>query len=269
MVTEGGNGELDDEFSRFCVHQLASTSESVSDLLTKLSLTEADIQHIERHTVGQNDNVIWKLLRRGRLTASNFYRVHTKVETVRKNPMADCAKLVTSLLNPDDISHLPQIRRGIESEREAVQTVVRILSESHTNVELHECGLFLCSQHPYLGASPDGLLTCNCCQPTLLEVKCPTADLTSLPYLDSSRQLREKSSYYGQIQGQMAITKIERSYFFVYKNNSEHHLQVVTMNKEFVEKMINNLQYFFTVHMVPAMLDQPTKKKRKHVILIE
>ena len=57
MVTERGNGELDDEFSRFCVYQLASTCESVSDLLTKLLLTEANIQHIKRHTVDRNDNI--------------------------------------------------------------------------------------------------------------------------------------------------------------------------------------------------------------------
>ena len=40
---------------------------------------------------------------------------------------------------------------------------------------MKKCGLFLSSESPYLGATPDGLVefSCNGCVPPCLEIKCP------------------------------------------------------------------------------------------------
>ena len=52
---------------------------SVSDVLTAEKIVE-----IEQATVGQAENPLWQALRKGRITASNFYKVKTKVESLRK-----------------------------------------------------------------------------------------------------------------------------------------------------------------------------------------
>ena len=52
---------------------------SVSDVLTAEKIVE-----IEQALVGQAANPLWHALRKGRITASNFYKVKTKVESLRK-----------------------------------------------------------------------------------------------------------------------------------------------------------------------------------------
>lgn len=260
----------DDEFSRYDVCTLASSCGSASDLLAQMVISEQDVTFIERRTVGQSSNEIWKRMRKGRLTASNFYRVYTKVETLKKNPLADCTKLVKSLLDPTDISHLPQIARGVTEEMRARETVKRTLAEHHTNMQVSECGLYLCVDQPYLGASPDGILTCSCCERALLEIKCPTNDLGALHYLDEKLQLKKKSNYYAQIQGQMAITGIHRTYFFIFYNVTQHHLQVIDFDRLFSDAMTHNLHHFYTAHIVPRLLSGPARKKgKKEIVVVE
>ena len=159
---------------------------------------------------------------------------YTKIETLKKNPLADCMKLVKSLLDPTDISHLPQIARGVTEEMRARETVKHILDEHHTNMQVSECGLYLCVDQPYLGASPNGILTCSCCEPALLGIKCPTNDLDALKDLDERLQLKKKFNYYVQIHGQMAITGIHRTYFFIFYNVTQHHLKVIHFDKLFL-----------------------------------
>ena len=52
---------------------------SVNDVLTGEKIVE-----IEQATVGQAENPLWHGIRKGRITASNFYKVKTKVESLRK-----------------------------------------------------------------------------------------------------------------------------------------------------------------------------------------
>ena len=39
----------------------------------------------------------------------------------------------------------------------------RYQKEKHVNFTVSDSGLFLSTEHPFLGASPDGLVTCKCC----------------------------------------------------------------------------------------------------------
>ena len=95
---------------------LAQHCFSTKDLVEKMKLTELEIGSLERDTVGQSSNELWKRMRLGRITASNFYRVFTKVETLKKEPSTDCSKLIRSLISPTPLGHLPQIAEGIKNE---------------------------------------------------------------------------------------------------------------------------------------------------------
>ena len=39
------------------------------------------------------------------------------------------------------------------------------------SMSLH-VAFFICVEHPFLGASPDALIECNCCGQGVMEVKC-------------------------------------------------------------------------------------------------
>ena len=87
---------------------------SVSDVLTAEKIVE-----IEQATVGQAENPLWQALHKGRITASNFYKVKTKVESLRKagTNAVSAKKLVASLIGehtpPKD---LPALIYGREKE---------------------------------------------------------------------------------------------------------------------------------------------------------
>lgn len=48
-------------------------------------VTETEVQAINNLTMGQSSNPNWTEMRKGRITASNFYAVHTKVESYKRN----------------------------------------------------------------------------------------------------------------------------------------------------------------------------------------
>lgn len=251
------------------IFYIASTSRTTEDMLQKLTVSKEEIRDIERDTVGQSKNEIWRRLRKGRITASNFYRVHTKMESLKKNPSTDSSKLVASLINPPDISHLSQIAQGNAKEKPALKKLFQLLSKNHRNLAISECGLYLSEVKPYLGASPDGLVSCDCCQPALVEIKCPTLELDCLSYLDEAKYLKTRTNYFGQVQGQMAITRCNKTYFFIFYSEDLFHLQVIEYDKSFVESMLGNLTVFFHGNLLPAILDEPPPpmKKRKTAVI--
>ena len=47
------------------------------------------------------------------------------------------------------------------------------MQATHDFFELKKCGLVLDSENPFIGASPDGIISCSCCGEGVVEVKCP------------------------------------------------------------------------------------------------
>ena len=107
---------------------------------------------------------------------------------------------------------------------------VKLHEMGHTNVNVMKSGLVINPEYPWLGASPDGLVT----DPTshdsngLLEIKCPWKYHESTPIEAASNKgfygrledgklfLREQHQYYYQIQGQMAICSRKWCDFVIY-----------------------------------------------------
>lgn len=52
---------------------------------------------------------------------------------------------------------------GCHHEKTARDAYCRYQKEKHVNFTVSDSGLFLSTEHPFLGASPDGLVTCKCC----------------------------------------------------------------------------------------------------------
>lgn len=66
-------------------------------------------------------------------------------------------------------------RWGCTHEDDAKSVYFAQAAENHKGFELHDTGLLLSTHRPYVGASPDGLVNCDCCGKGVLEVKCPFA----------------------------------------------------------------------------------------------
>ena len=89
-----------------------------------------------------------------------------------------------------------------------------MVSLQHTNFSIISSGLIISSLLPYLAASPDGIITCDCCGVGTLEIKCPfcrrdespeVAEIWYLSNVTNETRLKENHSYYYQVQAQINI----------------------------------------------------------------
>lgn len=85
---ELGQQACEVEAYRYCLNNITSGHQTVEDFIDHQLLTENEVNLIEEKTVGQSSNSLWHDLRKGRITASNFYAVHTRMNSLKKNP--DC-----------------------------------------------------------------------------------------------------------------------------------------------------------------------------------
>ena len=188
------------------------------------------ISEIEICTRGQSENECWFTYRKGVISGSKGHEVKTKMQKLQKNGresvnLWQVFQKISGLtfINPN----IPALKYGRAMEENAVNEFYNQLSKSHRNAKLLECGLFLDRDNPYIGASPDRMVTCECCPNACLEVKCPySINYTSpgdpsvhLPYLkqiDGNVTLNDRHKYYTQCQMQMAVTGCSLCYFFVW-----------------------------------------------------
>ena len=128
-----------------------------------------------------------------------------------------------SVKKSDDISHLPQIKWGIEHEKDASKSLLSDVASKHANGmnRFKQCGLFIKPDYAFLAASQDGLFVCYCCNPAILEVKCPFSvkeeninqkasdkRVDIFEEVDGSPRLKHSHKYCSQMQVQMCVTLI-------------------------------------------------------------
>ncbi|KAJ8315785.1 hypothetical protein KUTeg_007935 [Tegillarca granosa] len=110
-------------------------------------MSQADSIALEENTRGQSDNPLWKSARKHRLTSSKFGAI------IKRKHIT--TKFIDSFLNPNDFSS-KQTSWGKRNEKNAIAAYI-----AKTGNHVHECGLVVNGQIPFLGASPDGKICEN------------------------------------------------------------------------------------------------------------
>ena len=202
--------------SSYYMPDIKSLKETVAAFKKSLDITPDRAREIERDTREQRMSSVWFSVRRYRLTASIFGAVLShKADTPPDN-------LVLRIIQPKQFSSAAT-RYGIENEPVAVkQYIAHQNQHGHPDLIVSASGIFINTDYPYLGASPDGAVydPYDPQQPFgFLEVKCPYSARDISPSeacatsgffceLDQGTKqlkLKENHSYFAQIQGQMAI----------------------------------------------------------------
>lgn len=204
------------------------------------------VNKIEIATRGQNDNELWYSCRKGVITGSKGHDIKTKMKTFSKNNgtsvnLWQLFQKVSGLvfLNPN----IPALKYGRTMEVNAVNNFFEVESLNHKDLKISDCGLFLDVSQPFIGASPDRIVTCSCCPRACLEVKCPYSvnflspedPKFSLPYLNKTEGrfiLKKSHKYYTQCQMQMAVTGSKLCYFFVWTQHG-YILDKITFDDEY------------------------------------
>ena len=71
---------------------------------------------------------------------------------------------------------IPSLKYGSAMEEPArCAYKMYLIAHSHKNVRVEMAELFVDKCHSFLGASPDGIVSCSLCGIGVLEIKCPFA----------------------------------------------------------------------------------------------
>ena len=178
--------------------------------------SETDIKHIAELTVDQNESDMWHTARSCRITASKCHDVMTRMKTIDKDSSQNTNNLVRQLLYSKNIC-TSAMEKGRIWEEKAFMKYRKIMElEKHSKLSVTKNGLII-SKDIILGASPDGLISCECHGKGVLEIKSATKFehkdpnekevIENIPYIKpNGKEMKKSHKYYSQVQFQMGIT---------------------------------------------------------------
>ena len=110
-------------------------------------------------------------------------------------------------------------------------------------------------EKPYIGASPDGLMSCSCYGEAIVEIKCPYCihDLTVhenwektdfLVLKNNTIKLKKEHKYDYQVMGLMGVCGIPKCYFLVWTLR-EPQIELIDFDPGFWPNVLLKLELFF------------------------
>ena len=212
----------------------------------KNEFAQNQFSNMSFHTCAELANPSWQLHRAGRITASIckefFCTDHTQItnKTLFEEIMQYTIRKPTN-----------QMQYGSAIESSARDWYFATQKQKHVNLSVREAGFHVRVNYPFLGASPDGIVSCDCHDQKLLEIKYPSKYEDGFLNWENDKDfpLAKDSSpktshqYYFQVQLQIFMCKFSSVDFLFYslKNNGTVMLTAVKSNKHFIEKsMLNN-----------------------------
>ena len=152
---------------------------------------------------------------------------------------------------------VPAVIWGQTHEPAARKAAEEVLGSLHSHLTIRRCGLFVSPDHPYLAASPDGIINCACCGRWVLEVKCPFSLRDKSPReadrLDENGLLRADHPYMMQVQGQMMVCGVKSCAFCVYVPGLQPHIVLIQYVEETGDYLIKVLEKFYVKEIVPVL----------------
>lgn len=224
-------------------------------LMDPMLFTNTQCKTVEKLTRGQGKNVLWDDERKIRLTASNFGDVMSlKSDTPPEGPLK--RMFYTNIKNK-------YVTWGIKHEPAARRKYILTMKKKYPDIKVTECGLFVKNSAPYLGASPDGIITYSSngvAETGVLEVKCPASDkwrtlspeecakdpdfYCAIDPESGLCKLKPGHKYYYQVQGQMALTGMKWCDFVIWTLGGIS-VERIVFSDECWENMFPKLKDFY------------------------
>ena len=253
---------LKPEYLALDYHDLLNVCEGVT-----VDITNETAQVIEQETRLQSKSKLWYKYRAGRVTASRMKAVcHTNLS----NPSQS---LIKSVCYPEAFSFISkQTDWGCKHETEARKMYERISKAHHKDFKVIENGLFINPQWPFIGESPDGIISCQCCTRGVLEIKCPychreeSVELAAandkkfcLKESNGSLYLDHSHPYFYQVQTQIFVCNVLYCDFCVCtfatgEDEQSVHTERIYRNAEFWNDCVSKANCFFRTCILPELM---------------
>ena len=252
----------DDKYLAYGYIQLLKASEEID-----ITLTDKMVGSVEMETRDQSKSNLWFTYRAGRITASRMKSVcHTDIS----NPSQS---LIKTIVYPESYKFTSKATSwGCRHEKTARNFYSKKMMENHPMFNVRDSGLTLNPKWPYLGASPDGIVTCECCSKGVVEIKCPfchrnedlfnstddkhfclSRDTSGASYLDRAH------AYYYQVQTQIFICDVAYCDFVVCtfpegRNEPDIHIERILPDDHFWFDCVEKSFDFFVTSILPEIL---------------
>ena len=231
-----------------------------------MSITSEEATAIELETRGQSSTNTWFQHRAGRITASNF-KAAVRTQTVHPDHLS--ASLIKRICYPASHKFSSAATSwGCNHESDALAAYTVIAKSSHTSFTLRESpGLHINPRYPHLGASPDGVVHCECHGNGIVEVKCPYCkrndtieDAADDPRFclekcgDGSLSLKRSHEYFYQVQCQLFVTGMAYCDFVVYTSKDNLFVQRHVPDTDFWCENISVIDKFYLGGILPELI---------------
>ncbi|XP_057294277.1 uncharacterized protein LOC130622783 [Hydractinia symbiolongicarpus] len=229
---------------------------------------------VQNETLLQSESSKWFEHRLHRITASEFKMVSYKVEN---NAVKNVNKVKTAVFNicGNYKSYTSKAAKwGIENKDNARKLYVKEMKKTHKKFSVRCTGFHISLQHPFVGASPDGIAHCACHKTGLLEIKCPWTyrNLTAKEYAEKKEsclhvvnghvELKRNHQYYFQVHCQMGVTGYRYCDFFVC-TSKESFTERIPFNAAFWYIIVTKAMIFYEIVIIPELFNK-TWKKAQH-----
>lgn len=133
-----------------------------------LDVTPFQQSHLEKLTHGQARSRLWMRYRSGWITASRLFQaVHT-------DPHKPALSLVCSICYSESAKFTTAATQyGCEHECKAIDAYKLRQLQLHLELKVVPYGFVVYLDKACFHASPDSYVECSCCEPGVLEIKCP------------------------------------------------------------------------------------------------
>ena len=224
-----------------------------------LAVTTDSIEYLEKCTKKQSNSTIWFDHRFGRVTASFAHNlVHTSqdklVEYIRKQV---CCRKVTKL-------NVPAVQWGRENEPRVFQLYANC--NAHENASIANVGMYISKEHPWLSASPDGMVKCGCHGTSLLEIKCPykwrftgvEEAMDDPDFFVANGCLKKSHKYWTQVQIQMFVCGVKHCDMAILLKD----LLVISIefDPSYIQEIIPKLYNYWSKHILTEVLTRKIEK---------
>ena len=219
------------------------------ELVENLAYSDEEREHIEEVTRGQYQNQNWLDVRRGILSSSRFKEIcNTKDDVIKSFRLLD---------TPSVSVKAKPVQYGVKNEGKARRLFIKQHRfKGHERAKVSVPGFILSSDIPYIGCSPDGIVKCPKCETFLIEIKClwkfrelcPKEAAVKSGICDVSEcgdlKVKCNHAYYYQIQGQMAITNINKCHLVFFTSKGIHSI-VVPFDNDMWDRTESKLHNFY------------------------
>lgn len=230
----------------------------------KLKITDEMMKEIFNETKQQHLCPLWRQQRVGALTASTL---HGAARYSRSDPDNYMVKII---MGESKFLGNTATDYGQKYEPVARKLYEEAMKSKHQQLMVKSSGLFVSKDIPLLRASPDALVSCQCCGKGLLEIKCPfsqnlqtkTAEEIAAEGkyhlkigINNNVELKQTSTWYTQIQAQLFVTQYSWCDFVVFTQKKPHiTTQRIFFKKDRFEADLQRALAFHEKYIMPKLM---------------